>query len=633
MGSSLFNIGTSALNAAQAGLLTTGHNISNAATPGFNRQQIVQSANTPMFTGAGFFGQGTNVSTVERAYSAFLTGQVLSADTRLAELNTYAAQLAQIDNMLADPSAGLSPALQDFFAGLADVAANPSSVPARQALLSSAQALTARFQSLHSRFEEMREGVDSQVSASVVNINSYSTQIAEINQRIILAQASGQHQPPNDLLDQRDQLLAQLNQEIRVSSYVQDDGSVNVFIGSGQPVVVGAQSYQLAAVADANDPSRITVAQVLADGSTVQLPETLLSGGNLGGLLAFRNEALDGAQNALGRVAIGLAEGFNAQHRLGQTLTGALGGDFFKPAAGTWYAANNPPNTGTAQLSVGITDASALTASDYRLSANGGGNYTLVRLSDNAVLVNNAALPASIDGFSISIASGAAAAGDSFLIQPTRNGARDFGVVLADVRDIAAAAPIRTAAAIANTGTGKIDAGSVTGTAGLPLPGTVTLTYNAGTNAFAVSTGGTFAYTAGQAVTLGSVTVTLSGTPADGDTFTIGPNTGGVSDNRNALLLNQLQDAKLLAGGTANLQSAYSQIVSQVGNKAREVQVTAAATESLLDQATASQQSLSGVNLDEEAANLLRYQQAYQAASKVMQIASKLFDEILAIGR
>jgi flagellar hook-associated protein 1 FlgK len=640
MGTSIFNIGVSGLAAAQAGLLTTGHNISNASTPGYNRQQTVQSTNTPQFTGAGYFGQGANVVTVKRIYNQFLAGQTLSAQTRLAELNAYADQIRQIDGLLADPSAGLSTALNDFFRGVHEVAASPASIPARQSMLSMAQALVGRFQSVDGRLNEIRDGVDTQLAGTVADINSYSTQIAALNQRIILAQAAGPGQPANDLLDQRDQLVAELNQQVRVTTVTASDGSLNVFVGNGQAVVVGAQSYSLATMQSGEDASRMTVGITLPGGGSAALPEAMLTGGTLGGLLAFRRESLDTAQNALGRIAMGLAETFNAQHRLGQDLTGAIGGNFFAAPSPQVIYPNAPANGGNAAIGVAVASASALTTSDYRLTAAGGGNYTLTRLSDNATLFAAAALPQTVDGLTISLASGAANAGDTFLIQPTRSAAADIAVALTDARDIAAAAPIRTAASNGNTGTGSISAGSVNAPppVNANLTQTVTITFDNPPTTFDVAGTGTgnpanVAFTAGGNISYNGWTIQISGTPAAGDVFTISANSAGVSDNRNALLLAGLQTGKTLAGGTASYQSAYSQIVSDIGNKTREIQVTATAQESVLKQAQDAQQSMSGVNLDEEAANLLRYQQAYQASGKMIEIASKLFDTLLSMGR
>ena len=638
MASGIFNVAVSGLNVAQAGVLTTGHNIANASTPGYSRQRIVQTTNSPQFTGAGFIGKGANVESIQRVYNQFLSSQVLSAQSGAAEMDSYLAQIRQIDNLLADPSAGLSPAMADFFKGVQEVAANPQSLPARQAMLSASQSLVARFQSVDQRLREIREGVNSQITSEITLINSYAKQIADVNQRIIVAQAAGPAVPANDLLDQRDQLIAELNKEIRVTTQTQNDGTFSVFIGNGQPLVVGALNYTLQAVAAPDDPERTIVALRSPTGTTVNIPESLLSGGKLGGLIAFRAESLDPVQNALGRIALTLATNFNDQHRLGQDLTGALGGNYFDLSRAGPTVMANANNAVPGQIpAVTISDPGVLTTSDYRLTF-ASGSYTLTRLSDN-VTQNYATLPQTVDGITIAAGTWVAAAGDSFLIQPTRGGAGNLALAITDGRNIAAAAPIRTAAALNNSGTGSVTAGTVNAPPppNANLTQTVTLTFTSPT-AFDVSGTGTgnpagVAYTAGGDITYNGWTIKIAGTPAAGDVFTVSVNANGVSDNRNAMLLGALQTQTPMAGGTASYQSAYSQIVSQTGNKTREVEVTGKAQQTLADQAQNEVDKMSGVNLDEEAANLLRYQQAYQASAKLIEIAGRLFDEIIALNR
>ena len=647
MGSSIYNIGITGLMTAQAGLATTGHNIANAATPGFNRQLVVPTTNTPQLFGRGYLGQGTTIDTIQRVYNQFLSSQVLTARTGLSELDAYYAQIKQVDDLLADQNAGLSPALQTFFSGVNQVSNNPSSLPARQSMLSAAQALVARFHSLDTRLNEVRDGVDAQIAGVVTEINSYASQLAEINQRIINARAASSSQNPNDLLDQRDQLIADLNTKIRATAVTESDGSYSVFIGNGQPLVIGTQTFPMTATAATEDSSRSVVGITLGGGGTAAMPESLLSGGELGGLLKFRSESLDPAQNSLGRVALVLAETFNSQHRLGQDLNGALGANLFTAPTPAVITRSSPAYAGTAVIGVATATPASLTASDYRLTAAGAGSFSLIRLSDNVTVFSGVGLPQTVDGLTLSVSAGAAAAGDSWLIQPTRNAAANIGVALTDARSIAAAAPVRTGAGADNLGSGSISAGSVTTTTGLPLAaspgGDITLAFDSTLNQFTVTggPGGTLAYNpategAGKTFsfpTVGGFTFTLAGTPNDGDSFVISRNASGVTDNRNALLLGGLQTASTLAGGTASYQSAYAQIVSSVGNKTREVEVTAAAQESMLQEAKDAQQSASGVNLDEEAANLLRYQQLYQASGKMIEIAGKLFDQLLEMGR
>lgn len=664
----IFSVGISGLNAAQAGILTASHNISNASTPGFSRQEIVQGTNIPLLTGSGFQGQGTHVQTVRRIYDQFLGRQVLSAETAATEMDSYLSQIQQIDNMLADPSAGLSPALAAFFKGVQEVAANPASIPSRQSMLSAAQSLVARFQSLDQRMTEIRDGTNSQIMGQVTAINTFSEQIADINQRIILAQAGNQAQAPNDLLDQRDQMLKDLNKLIRVSTMTQGDGSFNVFIGNGQPLVVGTQSYQLQAVASRDDPERIVVAMKGVGGTPLTLPESQLAGGALGGLVAFRSQSLDAAQNGLGRIALTLAQNFNDQHKLGTDLTGALGQNFFSFSTPTVFSSTLNTGSGAPQASFDGPNIDELSASDYKLSYDGV-NYQLTRLMDSVVVWNAGTLPVSpapnpsVDGFFIDVGTWAPNPGDSVLIQPTRQGARNINAAFSDARLIAAAAPVRTTSALTNTGTAAIDAGTVldtgnaafatfnaTGQLAPPIlvrfdsPPTTYTVYDNTNPAAPIALEGAIPYVVGADVfpTPGALDygyrLKISGTPAAGDQFTAEGNKNGVADNRNAMLLGALQTLTTMIGSsttspTASYQSAYSQIVSSVGSKTSEVAAIGSSQQSLVDHATQSLQQIAGVNLDEEAANLLRYQQAYQASAKILATAAKVFDEIIALGK
>ena len=650
MGSSLFNIGLTGLNAAQAGLVTTSHNIANAGTAGYSRQSTVQSTNPAMFTGSGFFGEGTRVDTVKRAYNAFLNNQVLSADTKFNEYDTYSTEISQIDNMLADTTVGLSPALQSFFSGVQEVAANPSSIPARQSMISTAQGLASRLNNLSQRLDDVRSGIETQISDTVSTISTYAKDIADINNKIMIAQQAGSAQPANDLLDQRDQLVQELNKLVRVSTNIDSDGAMSVFIGTGQPLVVGSNPTTLKALPSTADPSRVDANIITQNGGTIAIPESLLGGGKLGGLLSMRSGALDAAQNQLGLIAVGISTAVNAQNALGQDLNGNLGGDVFtRPSVGvTRYT-----NASTAFPTVYYSDVSKLTGDDYKLTfTDTVGSYTLTRVSDGT------AVTAANVGLSITPAA-ASSVGDSFLIQPTRYAAGNFGVTLSDTRMIAAAAPITAAISKGNLGSATITAPVVSSTADLASFGTAAaplkLTYAAGSlTGFPASLPVTYTplngspialaapvasvpYTSGMTISVGGVSFSMSGAVQDNDSFTIGPNTGGVSDSRNAVLLGKLQTTKALlsANGqpSATYQSVYSQLVSTIGNKAREVSVNRDAQQSLVDQATSAQQSVAGVNLDEEAANLIRYQQAYQAAGKVMSIASKLFEQVLSLGQ
>ncbi|MDR0576317.1 MAG: flagellar hook-associated protein FlgK [Candidatus Accumulibacter sp.] len=670
MGSGIYSIGVSALNNAQLGLATTGHNIANANTDGYNRQRIVQSTNIPTLTGSGYLGTGAYVSTIERIYSGFLARQVTTAQTTLSALDAYAAAIGELNTLLSDRNAGLESALEGFFAGVNQVAANPTSLTTRQTMVSGAQSLVARFQTLNDQLNEQYKNVNSQIQGYVGTINSFGQQIAKINKQIVDAEAiSGQ--PPNDLYDQRDQMIAELNKLIGTQTSINTNGSVNVFFGNGQPLVVGVAATTLVAMPASGDPTRLTVG-IVNVGGTQELPESLLTGGALSGVLQYRSETLDAASNSLGRIAVSMAITFNAQHALGQDLLGRIDGDtgfvadFFNLGTPHVVAnSNNPPGAATVTASFlppsyngeDSTFYTNLTTSDYRLDYDGT-TLTLTRLSDKVswsgatIAALNTAIDASpqgSQGFSIA-AGGAMLAGSSYLIQPTRNVASTIAVnptIAADVRQIAVATPIIASAGTANTGTATISPGSVmTGytppAAGAPvtlayangdLTGfssyPVTVTVNGVDTTYAA---GPVPYTNGATYSFAGMNFTISGTPRNGDTFEIARNSNGVSDNRNALLLAKMQTGKTMAGHTATFSTAYSQLVSDAGNKGAEIQTVQTAQQTVLDSAVSARNSISGVNLDEEAVNLIQYQQSYQAAARMLEIASRLFDSILAIG-
>jgi flagellar hook-associated protein 1 FlgK len=652
--SNLLSIGKTGLLAAQVGLSTTGHNIANANVPGYSRQVAIQSTTPGQDIGVGFIGTGTEVAQIKRHYDDFLNSQVRGAETTQAALTSYYSQISQIDNMLADTTSGLSPALQDFFKGVQDASSNPASAASRQAMLSTASSLASRFQGISARLNEIGTGVNSQISTTVTQINSYASKLAELNHSIA-ALSTDPSIAPNDLLDQRDQVLTELNKLVKTNVTPGENHTINVSIGTGQPLVVNNRNFELAAIPSPTDVNRLQIGYATA-GQTIPLPESVLTGGALGGLLEFRSNALDHAQNALGQIAAGLAVSFNAQHKLGQDQNGAPGVDFFGPI-NAQVGRNSLNSLGsTAAVTAVVTDATALTSSDYNVDYDGA-NFIVTRQSDGKKTTINPfpqAVPQTIDGVDYTI-SGTPMTNDNFLVRPTVNAAADFQLMQKDPAKLALAAPISTAAPLSNTGNGKITPGSVD--AGYLAPGNalaapVTLLYDKATSSFSgfppaqdvtvtvngvptVYPAGTpsIPYTDGAAISFGGITLSISGTPGDTDSFTVGPNTSGVGDSRNGVLLGALQTKNVLNNGNANFQTGYAQMVNFIGNKTREAQIGGLAADAAVQQAQNSQQAVSGVNLDEEAANLLRYQQAYQASGKVMQIASQMFDVLVSLGR
>ena len=662
MSNSMFYTGLSGLNAAQAALVTTGHNTANVNTPGYSRQSAQIASSGGVYSpGVGFFGNGAKVTNVTRSYDQYLNSQLNQAQSLNQSLTTYYTQISQIDNLLANQQAGLAPQMQALFTHVQAVANTPADPSARQQLISSGQAMANQFRSMDQYLTGLNASVNDQISGSVDQINTYADQIANLNKQVAMLSNAAGGQAPNDLLDQRDQLVNELGKLVGTKLVVQDDGQYNVFIGSGQTLVLGDKATRLAAVGSASDPGRTTVAVVNASGNAAELQESVISGGSLGGLLQFRNETLATAQNSLGRIAIALADTFNAQQKLGIDLNGVLGKDFFSQASPGLIS--NSRNTGTLVLASSFSNSNQLTTSDYRLDVSAGPAYTLTRLSDKQIIPLAPGFPGAapahtttFDGVTLTLASGAAAVGDSFLIQPTRTGARDLTVLVSDPAKVAAASPIVTGNTAGNQGSGVISAGTVNvNYPETPLAANVTLTYDGATNKFSgfpagaavtvtlangspdpaspYAAGTPVTYSAGAKMTFDGITVTISGTPSNGDNFTIAKNTGGVSDGSNALLLGALQNKKTIGNSAASFNDAYAQLVSTVGNKARQIQIAGTAQTSLATQIRSAQQSVSGVNQDEETANLLMFQQMYQANAKVIQTASTMFDAVLGISR
>ena len=720
MGSNLFGIGISGLTAVQRALATTGHNIANVDTPGYSRQRVEFETRPSQGAAQGIIGTGVAVDSVRRVFDNFLIEQVRGSTSATGELDRLHELSRQVDTLLANPSSGLGPALQEFFAATQALADDPSSIAARQVLIGEANTLVDRFRVLDQQFQDMAGAVNAEISDIVTEINTFATQIGELNRDISFAEAAASGAPANDLRDLRDELVREISKRVGINTFEQDNGALNITIGGGQALVVGSTVAQLAMVGNEFDPTRGEIAYTV--GATTAVVSNLLAGGELRGVLDFRDRILDQGRDALGRVAMGLSTSVNAQHRLGIDLDGLSGGDFFAPLANTSPAVlPSANNTGAPSASIGvaITDVSAIAASEYRLDRVGAA-HTLTRLADGVSFALNVFPGAAetVDGMTLNVGSGVIADGDSFIIRPTRTAARDMALMVPGTREIAAGAPMRTDAPLTNTGSGIVSAGVVN-----PATNTVTLTFtsattfdvvdnttgatlsqggayvagnpiqfngwtaditgapatgdtftvdqtvtsaataNAGSGVISVATvaspdpnltdpvtitfntpPGTFTvtgattgsptvnipYTTGAPISYNGWTIEITGIPDAGDTFTVGANVGGVGDNRNALLMASLQTTDTLDRGSATFGEAYGQLVANVGTLTQQAEVNLTAQSLLLDQAVEARDSVSGVNLDEEAANLLRLQQSFEANARVIAIANEIFDSLLA---
>ncbi|MGY6277658.1 flagellar hook-associated protein FlgK [Methylomonas sp. MgM2] len=559
MSVSILNTALSGLAAFQRSLETTSNNISNVNTEGYSRQRAEYATRPEQFSGGNYIGTGVNVSNIARSYDQFITGQVRSSNSAFGEVDRFHSLSAQIDRLLAEESTSIAPAMKSFFDAVHEVADDPSSIPARQVMLSEAENMAAGFNTMNARFVEIRDQVNFDMGNMLQDLNSYAKEIADLNVKIVadIGRARGE-QMPNELLDQRDSLLNKIAGLVDVSVVGQKDGSVNVFIGKGQSLVLGGNAATLELRSSDTDFSH---KQIFLDGQNIS---NQLSGGSLYGSLRFRDEVLDPAQRQLGMLAAGIAVEFNRVHEAGYDLNGVPGTAFFdldafnQPDQVPVTANPNNPSGASIGASYQPNNVANLTADDYRLDVTATG-YTLTRLSDNQVTsgaLGGNPTPTNF-GFDLDLSDGALANGDSFLIRPAFEAAAKIKLAITNPEQIAAAQ-----ANVTNPG---------------PPP-------------------------------------TVSGLPGD---------------NRNALALAQLETAKTLSKGNATFDDGYGQLVSKVGTQTHSAEVSRSAQDTLLKQATASWESVSGVNLDEEAANLIKFQQSYQAAAQAISVTNTLFDSLI----
>ena len=636
----LLGIATSGLLAFQRALDTTGNNVANAATPGYSRQRVELGTQLPQGTGNGFIGNGVEVNSVQRMYDQFLTGRLRSSTSSSSGLDMYSELAGRVSNLLGDTQAGLNGGVQGFFNAVQEVADDPTSVPARQVMLSEAESLRTRFRFLDRQLAALGTEVDRQTTSLTSQVSSLAQSIASMNEEIVIATGNAGGQPPNDLLDKRDQLLQELSKLVSIDVLEQDDGSVNVSIGNGQPLVTRFSSARLTVAPSEYDASRMEIAFQVGS-NAVTITDTI-HGGKLGGLVDFRNEILDPARNSVGRIGVVFSSEFNAQHTLGMDLTGNLGTAMFSSSVPEVLPSTNNSGTGTVSVTYDATNPGALTAEDYILAFDGS-NYSLTRISDGVAVpmsgAGTGANPFQADGLSI-VVGGAPAASDRVLIRPTRNGARDFDVLVTDAQNIAAAAPVSVSEATdanglpTNSGTGSFKLTGIGSGFGAPGAG-ITFTYDAVNLRFNYTgdANGTINYDpatdSGTTFTVAGISFSVRSTPGDGDQFKIAANTNGVGDNGNALLLAGLQTTGILDGGNNSFESAYAKSIAEAGVRTRQAEIDGEAQKALLAQAVESRESMSGVNLDEEAANLLRFQQQYQAMAQVIRVADSLFESLL----
>lgn len=620
---SLFSIGVSGLNAAQMGLQATSNNIANASTDGYSRQSTVQADRVGQNMGRFTTGAGVDVIAVQRAYNQFLTQSLWTASGTAQAASTTNDLTTALNGFLKN-SGNLQTALDSFYGGFNAVANAPQDPSARQAAIGNAQTLVMAFNTFGQQLDQQRAQINSRISDTVTGINSATRQIAALNDQIAQAGSS----QPNALLDQRDSLIQQLAGQTGIAAATQPDGSISIYSTSGQVLVSGNHAYGLQTGTSAFDASSTVVLDPSGHDISSQL-----SGGALGALLSYRSNTLDAAQNQLGRAVLAVAQGVNAQQAKGLDLTGAQGQPLFivpYPSVAMFKG-----NQGTATIAAQVSDIGKLTTDNYLLTRTGSNTppstngWALATTGGRSVpLTANPDGTFSAEGLTLTV-SGSAQVGDSFEIRPTQDAASGLAMATSDPAKIAAAAALAATPGSTNTGQAGVGSVTVADSANPALFTAATITFGAG-NTYSVNGGASQAFTPGQPISANGWSLMLTGTPASGDTFAVGRNSAGLNDNTNALDLGNLANAGVLNGGTVSVVGAYGALTNQIGLAGSMAANDLATQTGLLNQAKSAQQSAAGVNLDEEAANLVKYQQSYQASAQVIAAAQTVFTSLIA---
>ncbi len=636
-------IGASALLAFQRGLSTTGHNIANASTEGFSRQSVQLGTSQPRLIDGAWLGTGVSMQSVERSYSAFLAKDFQIATSSLGQFEASSKMAARLDNLMADQERGLASQLERFFNAFQDVSNNPTAIPERQVLIGESEALAEQFHYLDDAFAALNAQVSDQLATYVDEINQHAESIAALNDAISYARSiSKEGSEPNDLLDERDRVLLQLSKLVGVSTIEQGEGVVNVLIGNGQPLVIGDSVEKLSLKVGEFDPLQQRLTYRRSNGTSTDITQ-YLTGGSVQGLVDFRDNMLESARQQLGLLASGMSAVINQQHGLGVDLNGELGSSFFKPINAETIKSID--NFGTVSADAVIIDIGQVQPTNYKATYNGSA-WELKNLKSGEITVGTGSI--AVDGIEITFTDDAFL-GDSFLIRPNFRAANDFEVALQSPSEIAAASPLKFSERLANIGSAEVDSLVVSSRANLPLNEPFNLTFDAngggeGIPGYSIvgGPGGFLAYDpeldfAGKTFLLeggfGDAEIRLSGKPESGDVVTIERNTEGTGDNRNILSMIALQSKDTLLGSAISIQDLFAISVADVGIRTRQSQLSLETQQVLTSQTEDAFKSKSGVNLDEEAANLIRYQQAYAAAAKVITVADEMFDILLSTFR
>lgn len=648
--SGMMEIGLSGVLASQHAIEVTSNNIANVNTPGYVRQSVDFSVRS---AGVGNIG-GVTVNDVQQNYNDYNEASVRNAMSQSGGADIYAQLTAGLSNFVTNPSADISQGLSSFYHTLQNLSSDPTSIVTRQAFLNQAQVVTSQFNSVSGQLTEQATMTNQQITALTGQVNAIANSLAQLN-----VQLSKQAPPDPQMLNNRNQLLEQLSTLVNANITANPDGSVNVYLGGGGgPLVVAGNASTLDTVPSDSNPQNVNLRLQSIVGK-VDNVNASITGGELSGLLKFRDQVIAPAQLALGQLALGFSASMNGQHSLGMDLQGNLGQPLFTDInSGTWQAARvaaSVKNTGNAVATAQVDDVNLLKNSQYQFQMGANNQYTFTRLSDHAVVASGTlgSAPQSIsaDGFTLNVQFGSMNQDDTFYVTPQNSAAQNIAVNIQDPAKLAIASPIKGARSISNTGSGQLSAGELVNNGNLPsnassLP-TLQVKFLSSTQYQIVNAStaqvleGPIQYDPNQKQNIfptpggydPGYRFTISGAPQAEDQFNMMNNVGGTQDNRNALALVNLKNTPVLSGGTQSVNNAADLFAGVLTATANFADVNQKTSTALLAQAQNQRDSISGVNTEEEAAKLLQYQQAFQANAKVIAVASQLFATLLALGQ
>ena len=446
--SDLLSIGSSAIDAYQRALTTTSNNIANLNTEGYSREEVALSAGTPANRGTIYLGTGVVIDGVKRAYSDFAGANLRNSYSALNTQDPLVQYANRITDVMGSANSGLAQALDQYFSAAQAVSAAPASSDMRSQYLTSADGVAARFRELASQLDGVATDTREAINADVSEINTLATQLATVNGQLRRKDREA-NQPPT-LLDQRDKLLNDLAKVVGISVQTKINGEVSVGLGgsANQGVIVdGAGARSVGAVFSDSSSGKVDIViDPYGDASNV----STLDGGDLVGLIAFRQQALEPTQNKLDTLAQVFASEVNKVQTSGIDARGAIGQALF--AIDPIYQVSAPASYSDVNVATSVVDPTATAYHDIVLRYNESKRLwsAIDTISHQTVNAAGGENKLTINGVQLSI-SGTPQNAETITLKALQRPAANIHLALGDAQGIAAGALFRATPNAANT--------------------------------------------------------------------------------------------------------------------------------------------------------------------------------------